>query len=111
MHDDLDSPPDLPAFRNETGLKKAKRESLSDALTGAVVAFKKAFADHSKSPPRRSAALSQQFGISPGKTIELRMKFFEQLRYLQKLYEAGKLTTIEYEEQKEKILKTLKELN
>ena len=49
IHDNLDSPPDLPAFRNETGLKKAKPESFSsDVLTGAVVPLKNAFSDQSK---------------------------------------------------------------
>ena len=42
VHDDFENPPDLPAFRNETP-KKAKRESLSDALTGAAVAFAHVF--------------------------------------------------------------------
>ena len=36
----LDSPPDIPAFHDVTGQKKAKRETLTDALTGAVAAFK-----------------------------------------------------------------------
>jgi hypothetical protein len=40
IHDDLDRPPDLPAFRNEIGLKKpAQKESLADALSGAMLAF------------------------------------------------------------------------
>ena len=39
-------------------------------------------------------------GVSPGKAVELHMKNFEQLRYLQQLYEDSILTT-EFEEQKE----------
>ena len=40
INDDLDNPPDVPVFRNETGLKKAaKKETLTDALTRVVIAF------------------------------------------------------------------------
>ena len=53
IHDDLDSPPDLSAFRKETGLKKSvKKDSLTDALTGAVLAFANKYtSDNTKSPP------------------------------------------------------------
>ena len=68
--------------------KKVQHEAaLSDAVTGAPVA------------------------ISPGKAVELCMKNFEQLHYLQQLYEDGILTTKEFEEQKEKILSSLRKLN
>ena len=111
IHDDLDSPPDLPAFRDATGQKKAKRETLTDALTGAEAAFTTAFkSTPTKSPPRTDDPL-QPVGVSPGRSVELRMKNFEQLRYLQQLYDDGILTTTEYEEQKEKILSSLRKLN
>ena len=38
--------------------------------------------------------------ISPGKTVELQLKHFEQLRYLQSLLEDGILTNEEFAEQK-----------
>ena len=110
LHDDFENPPDLPAFRNETP-KKAKRESLSDALTGAAVAFAHVFkgsASHVQNPSETPAAA---VGLSPGKAVELRMKNFEQLRYLQQLYEDGILIIKEFEEQKEKILSSLRKLN
>ena len=50
-------------------------------------------------------------GLSPGKAVELRMKTFEQLRYLQQLYEDGILTIKEFEDQKEKKLSSLRKLN
>jgi hypothetical protein len=48
--------------------------------------------------------------VSPGKSAELRMKNFEQLRYLQHPYDDGILTIKEFEEQKEKILSSLRKL-
>ena len=48
--------------------------------------------------------------ISPGKTVELYMKNYEQLRYLESLFEDGILTHKEYSEQKENILSSLRKL-
>lgn len=113
IHDDLDNPPDLPAFRNETGPKKpAKKETLTDALTGAVIAFTNKYnSESTRSPQRTSNPPTQPVGISPGRSVELRMKNFEQLRYLQQLYDDGILTSTEYEEQKDKILSSLRKLD
>ena len=106
VHDNLDNPPDLPAFREEFGPKKARKESLTDALIGAAVAITKAFSSsHPSSPPR--VRQGQPVGVSPGRSIELRMKNFEQLRVLQQLFDDGILTTKEYEE---KILCSLKKI-
>ncbi len=113
IHDDLDNPPDLPAFKTEGVLKKARRESLTDILTGAAVAFRNSIQPNSPSLSSHGSQCTplQQVGISPGKAVDLRMRNFEQLRYLQQLYEDGILNNIEYGEQKEKILSTLKKLD
>lgn len=49
-------------------------------------------------------------GISPKKSVELRMKNYEQLRYLQQLFEDGILSDWEYAEQKQNILDSLRKL-
>ena len=46
----------------------------------------------------KSASVS--IGVSPGKSVELWMKNFEQLRYLQQLYEDHVLDESECKEQK-----------
>ena len=115
LHDDFETPPDLPAFRNEAP-KKMKRDSLSDALTGAAVAFANVFSSNPQ-PTQNPATAGRAgpavppVGLSPSKAVDLRMKNFQQLRYLQQLYEDGILTTKEFEEQKEKILSSLRKLN
>ena len=48
--------------------------------------------------------------VSPGKAVELRMKNFEQLPYLQQLFEDGILSDTEYTEQKRSILSFLRKL-
>jgi len=50
-------------------------------------------------------------GVSPSKVIELRMKNFEQLRYLHQLYDDGILDTKEFTEQKQNILTSLQKLS
>ena len=42
LHDDVDNPPEIPAFTG-TASKRPRMESLSDALSGAAVAFAKVF--------------------------------------------------------------------
>ena len=113
IHDDLDCPPDLPAFHKETKPNKPAKESLTSALTGAVLAFTNKYnSDNTKSPQHTCTSNPPaQLGISPGRSVELRMKNFEQLRYLQQLYDDGILTSTEYEEQKKKILSSLRKLD
>ena len=92
-------------------------DSFADAIEGAAVAFANAVSkgqpndlsnEKCMSNPRDHPLLS--LAISPGKTVELRMKHFEQLRYLQSLFEDGILTDKEYSEQKENILSSLRKL-
>ena len=108
-HDDYDDPPRVPMI---TGIlpKRPKKESITDALTAAATAVAKAF-----SPPSTSqvATASSQMpstptvGMSPGKSIELRMKNLQQLRYVQELYEENILSEAEFMEQKQDSLQKL----
>ena len=75
LHEDLDKPPDIPAFRNSATVN-SKQNSLTSALTGAAVAIVNACS----SGKQVSTHLQ-------GVAIDLRMKNFEQLRYLH--FESG----------------------
>ena len=109
-HDDYDDPPRVPMI---TGILPKRKESITDALTAAATAVAKAF-----SPPSTSqvASASSQMpctstvGMSPGKSIELRMKNLQQLRYVQELYEENILSEPEFIEQKQMILDSLQKL-
>ena len=103
LHDDYDEPPDIPAFNPK---KKQKKDDLSDALSGAATAICKALT----SPSAGESSVSQS-GISPSKTVNLRMKSYEQLRYLKKLHEDGIIEEEEYCEQKDNIMITLRKLS
>ena len=71
------------------------------------------FADVVSKPndsPKRDSGTPLSSAISPSKTVELRLKHFEQLRYLQSLLEDGVLTNEEFAEQKKNILSSLRKL-
>ena len=107
LHDDYDEPPNVPAFNLER--KRPRRENVSDALAGAATAICKALSPASTVSDSCSSQNISTF--SPTKTVTLRMKNYEQLRYLKQLYEDGILEEKEYDEQKGNIMMTLSKLN
>ena len=113
-HDDYDDPPHVPMI---TGIlpKRPKKESITDALTAAATAVAKAFSPLYVYTSQVATASSQMpsipiVGMSPGKSIELRMKNLQQLRYVQELYEENILSEPEFIEQKQMILDSLRKL-
>ena len=104
----MDTPPDLPVFHKQIA-KKASRESLTEALSGAATTLVNAFKGDCV-PHQNPIATIPSTGLSPGKTIQLHMKNYEQLRYLQQLVVDGILTDKEYNEQKKNVLLSLKKL-
>ena len=113
IHDDFDTPPDIPAFSGAIS-KRPRKESLSDALSGAAVAFAKSLKDVNTSntprSPLRAIANSSTAQVSPSKAVELRMKNLEQLRYLQKLFDDGILNEEQHGKLKQDILSSLDKL-
>ena len=107
LHSDYDTPPEIPAFLGSTP-KRACKESLSDVISGAAVAFANAMKGKEKDQERPIPVVSS--GVSPGRSVELRMKNYEQLRYLQELYDDGILTAEEYQEQKQLIITSIRKL-
>lgn len=112
LHDDYDNPPNIPAFSGSS--KKPRKDNMYEALTGAAEAFAKVVTStstgdqHTCTTPSSSMSTGR---ISPSKSIELRMKNFEQLRYLQQLFDDGILNDKEYTEQKENIISSLRKLS
>ena len=113
LHEDMENPPDIPAFSGSVP-KKSRKESVTDVLAGAALAFAKAFTSEKTNQTSESASVSHPpvtSGVSPSKAIELRMKNFEQLRYLQQLYDDGILNSKEFTDQKQNILSSLQKLS
>ena len=107
LHDNFDNPPNIPAFSGSTP-KRPHKQSLSDAISGAAIVFAETV--KGKASPVPQPQLPTQAGVSPGKAVELRMKNYEQLRYLQKLFEDEILSEEEFLEQKKSILSYLRKL-
>lgn len=104
LHDDIEEPPNVPAFCSTP--KRSRQPSVSNAISGAAIAITKALGG----TPQEDRPSGCRAGVSPGKAIELRMKNYEQLRYLQQLLEDGILSQAEYSEQKDDILGSLRKL-
>ena len=93
--------------------KCPKKDSITDGLTAAATAVAKVFSPPSGSQVETSRSQmpnTARVGMSPGKSIELRMKNLQQLRYVQELYEEKILSEPEFIEQKQ-ILDSLRKLS
>ena len=104
-------PPNIPAFTGSLS-KRPRRDSLTNVLSGAAVAFADAMKEN-RSPncsitSEETAASCKP--ISPTEAIDLRMKNFQQLRHLQSLYDDGIINDTEHAEQKSAILSSLRNL-
>ena len=64
----------------------------------------------SNSPPHHARPTDIQIGISPGKRAKLRKEYPDQLKDIQKLKEDGTLTEDEFDEEKSRILETLRSM-
>ena len=109
-HDNYDKPPCVPMFSGSES-KRPKRDSLSDVVTDGVAALCKALASQQPQPTPSASGSSSVIGISPSKSVDLRMKNLQQLRYTQQLFADKILTEEEYTEQKQNILDSLCKLS
>ena len=100
LHDDLHNSPAIPAFMSTP--RKFRSPSLSTVISGAATAVAKAVGESSEQRKEGSGCTSAgtSVGVSPGKAVDLRMKNYQQLRYIQQLFDDGILTEVEYIEQK-----------
>jgi len=122
-HDDMDDPPRVPMITGAPIPKKQKQESMTSALVDAATAFAKVLCPSTSNtspvnsvavtPATRSTPVSNTLsrnGVSPSKLADVRMKNLEQLRCMKKLMDDGVLSHEEFIEQKEIILKVLRDL-
>ena len=80
LHDDYDTPPDVPLISGSLP-KKKKKDNMFDAITSAAEAFAKTVSTstsnyNNPTPASNSVTVPN---ISPAKVIDLRMKNYEQL--------------------------------
>ena len=91
VHESTEEPPNVPMI---TGLptKRSKNESVHDVVVDAAKAIAQVFTASQKghSPPKGNLHSGcSTNNISPARLADVRMKHYEQLRYLHKLYDDG----------------------
>ena len=106
---------DIPAFHRP--LKRPRKDNnLSDALCGALspgpssAGSSSSGSSGSLSSSGSSGSHMMPFSVSPTRAVNLRMKSYEQLRYLKQLFDDGIIGDKEYKEQKEHVMTTLRKL-
>lgn len=101
-HDNYDVPPSIPMF-SESQPKKKKELPIGD---GVVVISRSAMSPLSVQTPD-----VRTVGVSPGRSVDLRMKNLEQLRCIQNLFDDSILSLEEFKEQKQAILDSIRKLD
>ena len=84
---------------------------MSDSLSGAAVAFASALNTRNSTDRDKHSTPSTTDVVSSSQAIELIMRNYELLLYLQSLLDDGILNDEEYVEQKKNILLSLQKLN
>jgi len=105
--DKMDDPPPIKMITSGKTTKKDK-DSVADIIAGAAVAVVQALKNPSPSPPRASSF--PQHVISPGKKVNLRQQYLQQLKMIQNLRDDGILTLDEFQNEKDNIIDNLKKL-
>ena len=105
LHKSTDEPPNVPMITGKAA-KQPKRESVHDTVVDAAKAVVEAMMSSRPKDDQSQAATSQaSTGVSPLCLANIKMKYYEQLRYLHTLFDDGILN-----EQKGTILDTLRAL-
>ena len=101
----------VPQITGIPAQRPARKDDLTEALTGVAKAVTKALNPQTTAQTPPSAVPGRSIGISPGKSAELRMKNLTQLRLIQQLYNEQILSQSEFIEQKDIILEALRKLS
>ena len=110
IHNDFENPPNIPAF-NGNSAERTRRNGLSEVLNDAAIAFVEAIKDKKGDKENQAPSAVSSFGTgSPSRAVDLRMKNYQQLRYIQSLYDDGILSDTEFAEQKALILSSIRKL-
>ena len=109
LHESTNDPPNVPMISGN--LPKCSKQDTGNSATSVIIeAVAKALAPQSPSLATTSSPTVCTSSTSPSSPIKLaeeRMKKFEQLKFLQQLYDSGALTVTEFNEQKNIILTCL----
>lgn len=101
-----ENPPDIPMFTGPGAVRSARKDSTADILANAAVRILDHF--QPKGANAESHATDMSSGLSPAKKASLRKQYLDQLQAIQKLFDDGTLTFEEFNEEKQRVLSTLR---
>ena len=101
---DKETPPNLPMITGRPERKEKK--DLSDSLANAAVAIVHALQSPTNAGPMTPPTQVSE-GIFPGKKVHLRSQYLKQLKDIQNLRDEGILTPVEFQREKDTILRNL----
>ena len=107
-HDSYDVPPQIPLITGSSTPVRPKKDGFVEALTGAATTIAHALNPHVSSVPQRREG--EHVAVSPLRMTTIRRSCLQDLKMLKELLEDGVLTEIEFTEEKQNILATLKDL-
>lgn len=113
QHSDHEEPPNVPLLTGGTK-KTPKKDSFTEAITGAATAFANVLTSSSKvndGPTTPTHNVPQHTSVSPRSKAQLSSVYIAQLKDLQGLLESGVLTDDEFKEQKEIALQSIRNMN
>lgn len=104
-HKSLDEAPSVPMFTIKSGSRQSSSAStLTNAFTNMASSLASALSNN-QTPTKSSTTGSSS---SPGRVVQLRSQYIQQLKDLHSLFEAGALSVQEYTDEKDLILAQLK---
>ena len=113
----LDEPLNIPLITGGAINKHPRKESLSDAISGAGIAFTKVLTEHKSNiqPPTGSnyatSSTSAFSGVSPSSKARLSNQYISQLKALQDLREIDGIGEEEFQELKKYTIESLRGMN
>ena len=110
QHENLDAPPSIPIFNGSTPNPKRGGESLSDALTSAATAVVGLLTKDSDQRGN-TAVTNATSAMSPAKRAHVCGQYLDHLEKLKKLYESDIPKKEEFEEQKQFVLRNIRQIN
>ena len=107
QYSDLDSPPGYAMFGREKD-KKSGKDGNVDVVMSGMMSMMNTFCQ--ALTPKVTPSERRQVGLSPMKKAELRSTYLKQLSELHQLRDNGILTEVEYEEQREDLIDSMRSL-
>ena len=110
QYTDLDTPPGYAMFGRENRDKKVSKDGNVEVVMSGMMNMMNTLCQALTPTPKVTSSERKQVGLSPMKRAELRSTYLKQLSELRQLHDNGILTEDEYEEQREDLIESMRNL-